>query len=167
MDACRDALAGLAPKSFISALGTTIRRAGSPAAFTKVDHDYVVSFAALGRAAGARHFGLVSSVGADPRARAFYLRTKGETGEAVEALGFERVDIARPSFLVGDRSEVRSGERWGVLAGKLLAPLLVGGLRVYRPIAAESVARALVNLSTRQEAGAFVHHHDELEAAAT
>ena len=115
------------------ALGTTICRAGSQAAFIKVDHDYVVAFASLGRALGVRHFGLVTSVGASPAARAFYLRTKGEAEEGVKALGYERLDIARPSFLIGERKETRSGEGWGIRISKLLAPLLVGPLTSIDP----------------------------------
>jgi uncharacterized protein YbjT (DUF2867 family) len=149
----------------LCALGTTIRRAGSQAAFAKVDHDYVVAFARLGRAVGTRHFGLVTSVGANPKARAFYLRTKGETEEDVKALGYERLDIARPSFLIGERAEARAGEGWGIRISKLIAPALVGPLSIYRPIEAAAVARALVNLSERPEAGVFVHHYDGLRAA--
>jgi hypothetical protein len=53
-------------------------RCMSKDAFARVDRDYVAAFAALGRAAGASHFGLVSAVGADARSSSFYLRTKGE-----------------------------------------------------------------------------------------
>jgi uncharacterized protein YbjT (DUF2867 family) len=165
MDCWRGEVGRHAPTSFLCALGTTIRRAGSQAAFAKVDHDYVVAFARLGRAVGTRHFGLVSSVGADPAGRAFYLRTKGEAEESVKALGYERLDIARPSFLIGERKEARSGEGWGIRISKLIAPALVGPLSIYRPIEAAAVARALVNLSERPEAGVFVHHYDELRAA--
>jgi uncharacterized protein YbjT (DUF2867 family) len=166
LDRARDAVGQHRPASFVCALGTTIRRAGSQAAFAKVDRDYVVAFAALGRAVGARHFGLVSSVGANPASRNFYLRTKGEAEDGVKALGYGRVDIARPSFLLGERAEMRSGEGWGIRISKAVAPLLVGPLSVYRPIAAETVARALVSCSERPEAGVFIHHHDELEGAA-
>jgi uncharacterized protein YbjT (DUF2867 family) len=166
MDRCRGEVGRHAPTSFLCALGTTIRRAGSQAAFAKVDHDYVVAFASLGRTVGVRHFGLVTSVGANPAARAFYLRTKGEAEEDVKALGYERLDIARPSFLIGERKEARAGEGWSIRISKVLAPLLMGPLSVYRPIEAATVARALVNLGERPEVGVFVHHHDGLKAAA-
>src|SRR4029453_4172147 len=110
-------------------------------------------------------FGLVPPVGASPAARAFSLRTKGEAEEDVKALGYERLDIARPSFLIGKRKEARAGEGWGIRISKLLAPLLVGPLSIYRPINAETVARAVINLGERQEAGVFVHHYDGLKAA--
>ena len=150
----------------LSVGGTTIRKAGSKDAFARVDRDYVAAFAALGRAAGASHFGLVSAVGADARSSNFYLRTKGEAELAVRACGYLRVDNARPSFLLGQRAEARTGERVGIVAAKMVAPLLIGPLMIYHPIPAASVARALVNLSFRDEPGVFIQQYSELVAAA-
>ena len=159
-------ISALAPNALICALGATIRKAGSKDAFARVDRDYVAAFAALGRAAGASHFGLVSAVGADARSSNFYLRTKGEAEAAVRACGYLRVDNARPSFLLGQRAEVRTGERVGIVAAKMVAPLLIGPLMIYHPIPAASVARALVNLSFRDEPGVFIQQYSELVAAA-
>jgi len=158
-------VSALAPTGLVCALGTTIRKAGTQAAFAKVDRDYVAAFAALGRAAGAHHFALVSSVGADARSSAFYLRTKGEAEAAVGACGYRRVDIARPSFILGRRTETRSGERLGFTLTNFIAPLLLGPLKAYRPIPASIIARALVNLGARDEPGVFIHHFGELVAA--
>ncbi|MEI2734969.1 MAG: NAD(P)H-binding protein [Rhodoblastus sp.] len=161
-----DRLKKAAPKAFLSALGTTIRIAGSQAAFAKVDRDYVAGFARLGIAAGARKFGLVTSVGADAASRNFYLRTKGEAEAAVLGAGFDRVEIARPSFLIGARAEHRPGEGLAVPISQALSPFLVGGLAKYRPIAGATVARALVAGLERPESGVFVRHYPELNALA-
>lgn len=69
----------------VCALGTTIRDAGSQAAFRRVDVDYVLAVAANARDAGARAFALNSSLGADAGARGFYLRCKGKAERGVEA----------------------------------------------------------------------------------
>jgi uncharacterized protein YbjT (DUF2867 family) len=79
---------------------------------------------------------------ADSRSSNFYLRTKGEAEAAVRACGYLRVDNARPSFLLGQRVEARTGECVGIVAAKMVAPLLIGPLMIYRPIPAASVARA-------------------------
>ncbi len=92
LDQYQPGISALAPNALICALGTTIRKAGSKDAFARVDRDYMAAFAALGRAAGASHFGLVSAVGADARSSNFYLRTKGEAEAAVRACGYLRVD---------------------------------------------------------------------------
>lgn len=166
LDQYQPEISALAPNALICALGATIRKAGSKDAFARVDRDYVAAFAALGRAAGASHFGLVSAVGADARSSNFYLRTKGEAEGAVRACGYPRVDNARPSFLLGQRAEARTGERVGIVAAKMVAPLLIGPLMIYHPIPAASVARALVNLSFRDEPGVFIQQYSELVAAA-
>lgn len=128
----------------ICALGTTIRQAGSRPAFHAVDHDAVLAFARLAKAKQARRFAVVSSVGASSRAGNFYLATKGRMEDGLQAIGFERLTILQPSFLVGDRREKRPGEGYATAFAQWISPLLLGGWRRYRPIAADAVARALL-----------------------
>jgi len=125
-------------------LGTTIKKAGSESAFRRIDFDAAVAFARTSRAAGASSFAIVSSVDASPASSNFYLRVKGETEAAVVALGFERVTILRPSFLLGDRSESRPGEKIGIVIASALGFLFVGPLRKYRAVNAELVAAAML-----------------------
>lgn len=141
-----DALPSLPPvdDAYI-ALGTTIKVAGSEAAFRKVDYDYVVAVARAARAAGARRLGVVSALGADATSRVFYNRVKGEMQRAVAELGYDSVVIAQPSLLMGDREALgqplRAGEVW---ARRLVGP--VSGLipAKVRPVRARAVAAALV-----------------------
>ncbi|RZI83491.1 MAG: NAD-dependent epimerase/dehydratase family protein [Rubrivivax sp.] len=120
------------------ALGTTIAKAGSQAAFRQVDFDYPLQVAQLAKAQGAKRFMLVSALGANPKSRVFYNRVKGELEEAIAALGFESVTFARPSFLAGERAEVRLGERIALKFGWLMPEL-------YRPVQARQVAQGLLN----------------------
>lgn len=140
------ALPALPPATVaVCALGTTIRDAGSQQAFRAVDFDAVLAFARAAQAAGVRRFGLVSALGAEPRSGNFYSRVKGEAEAAVHALGFEALVIARPSLLVGDRralgQPVRRGE---ALAQGLFAPMSAFIPKLWRPIPAAAVARALL-----------------------
>ena len=125
-------------------LGTTIRKAGSQEAFRRVDHDYPLALAKLGKAAGAQQFLLVSALGADAQSSVFYSRVKGETERDIAAIGLPKVSFMRPSILLGERHEQRPGERAGIFVGKLIAPLLLGPLRKYRPIHADDVAAAML-----------------------
>ncbi len=143
-------------------LGTTIRRAGSREAFRRVDHDFVVALARHSAARGASRFMLVSSIGADPRSAVFYNRVKGETERDVSAVPFRAVHIMRPSLLVGERSEHRWLEDVSIRLFSMLAPLLVGPARKYRPIPAEIVARAMVVLAHRADQGVHVHESDRI-----
>ena len=127
------------------ALGTTIKVAGSRAAFRQVDFDFVVISAQAAKGAGATRLGVVSALGADPKSRIFYSRVKGEMEAAVAQLGYESVVIAEPSMLTGDRPALgqpaRSGEIW---AARLLGPLGWLMPKDVRPIPARAVAAALL-----------------------
>lgn len=145
-------------------LGTTIKAAGSQAAFRAVDHAAVLAFAWAAQRAGAQRFFVVSALGADAGSRFFYNRVKGETEDALQVLGFATLAVFRPSLLLGRRAQARWGER--VLAALLwlAEPLLLGRLRKYRAIPAEVVARAMVRCSCgRSGQGGLVFLSDEIQ----
>ncbi len=147
------------------ALGTTIKAAGSQSAFYKVDHDYVIATAKLGKRAGASRIALVSSIGAGGSAANFYLRVKTETEQDVRALGYECVEILRPGLLVGERQEKRTAEAFGMAAAKIVSGLFVGPLRQYRPIKAADVAKAMVAALEKSESGVHVRTFEEMQQA--
>jgi uncharacterized protein YbjT (DUF2867 family) len=126
-------------------LGTTIKTAGSQAAFRAVDFDAALAFARAARTCGASRLGVVSALGADASSSVFYNRVKGELEQAVKTLGFECVLLARPSLLLGDRAAlgqtVRTGERIGAALNVPLGWLLPDSVR---PIAARTVALGLM-----------------------
>lgn len=126
------------------ALGTTIKVAGSQAAFQAVDFEANLAVARAALAAGARRAGLVSAMGADAKSRVFYNRVKGELEEALAQLPFDGLVIARPSLLVGDREALgqpeRPAEKVSMAVGRIFRPVIPAN---YRPIAAADVARAL------------------------
>ena len=162
-----EAVAAIAPEAVICSLGTTRRRAGSEEAFRAVDHDLVLRLAGAAKAAGASHFVLVSSVGANATGKGFYLRVKGEVEAALTALRFRRLDILRPGLLRGARaSERRPLERLALLASPLADLLLHGDKRRYRSIDARTVAAAALQLTREKAAGRFVHENESIVRAA-
>lgn len=128
------------------ALGTTIKDAGSQDAFRAIDFDAVLAVASAARAAGARRLGVVSAMGASVKSNVFYSRVKGEAEDALAALGFDTLVIARPSMLAGDRAALgqpqRRGEQVALKASRWIGALIP---RNYLPIPAASVARALLH----------------------
>jgi len=148
------------------ALGTTIKKAGSQAAFRKVDFDAIVNLARAGVEAGAKRFVLVSSIGADPKSSNFYLRVKGETEQAVSALPFEAVHIMRPGLLLGERQESRAGEGVAQKVMPIVKGLLVGPLRKYRAVSADRVARAMVGAARSAASGVHVYEYVEIKRLA-
>lgn len=141
------------------ALGTTIKHAGSQEAFRRVDLDYPLAAAHLGAARGARHFLLVSAIGASARSRIFYNRIKGELEDALRTLPYRSVTIVRPSLLVGERSEFRLVEQIGKRLG-WLAPA------TYKPVSATRVAEALVSAACDDQPGMRIIESKEISRAA-
>jgi len=146
-------------------LGTTIKVAGSEAAFRQVDLGFVVNTARAARAVGATRLGVVSALGADAKSRVFYNRVKGEMEAAIAQLGYESIVIARPSLLLGDRAAlgqpVRSGEMW---AARLLGPLSWIVPKGVRPIQARAVASALLSAILTAKPGVRVLKSGAMQA---
>jgi Predicted nucleoside-diphosphate-sugar epimerases len=124
-------------------LGTTIRTAGSQEAFRKVDYDYPLGLAEWAGHTGARHYLVITSLGASSSSAFFYNRVKGELEEQLALLPLESVRIFRPSLLLGPRQSFRLGETIGAAVSKAVQWGMVGSLRPYRPIAGEAVAKAM------------------------
>jgi uncharacterized protein YbjT (DUF2867 family) len=137
------------------ALGTTIKTAGSEAAFRHVDYDFPVAIARLGREQGATHFLLVSAIGASARSRFFYNRVKGDVEDVIRTLGYRSVTIVRPSLLLGERAEFRLGERIAMLVADIVP-------KKYRPVEARDVAAELVDAARADTPGFHVIENSEI-----
>ncbi len=128
------------------ALGTTIKVAGSEAAFKAVDFELVVAIARAARAAGATRLGVVSALGADSASSVFYNRVKGDMEAAVASLGYASTTFAQPSLLLGDRAALGQPERRiERLAIGLGTPLMRLIPRSVRPIRADVVGASLID----------------------
>ena len=139
----------------VCALGTTIKKAGTQERFRRVDYDYALAAARLGVREGARHFLLVSALGASAKSRIFYSRVKGELEDAVRALAYRSVTIVRPSLLLGERAEVRPGES----IGKFFAGIVP---RKWRPVHASAVAATLLRAAVEDQPGVRVIESKEI-----
>lgn len=139
-----------AVEDYFCCLGTTMKAAGSQAAFRAVDFQLPLTLARMALAAGATRCFVVSALGADPRSTVFYNRVKGDLEAALGALPFATVIAFRPSLLAGQRKETRLGERIGLALARPLGFALPAR---YRPIGADTVARAMLAWSHRDVAG--------------
>lgn len=137
-------------------LGTTIRQAGSREAFRMVDYDLPLSLARHALALGARHYIVISALGADASSRLFYNRTKGELELALQKQAWPRLTIVRPSLLLGARHKPRVGE---VLAAPF-SRILPGR---WRGIEAVTVARAMWRLARAPGDGLRIVESNELQ----
>jgi uncharacterized protein YbjT (DUF2867 family) len=146
-------------EAVVCALGTTIKTAGSQAAFAAIDRDLPLKCAGFARACGATRFALTSSVGASPHG-GFYLRTKAEVEAGLRALGFESLTIVRPSLIDARRSERRPAEGFAMPVARWLSPVIPKRYRMVRPAA---IARALIEGVLRDGGGEQIVESEMLQ----
>jgi len=143
----------------ICTLGTTMREAGSHQAFRKVDVDYPLAVAKLLHQNGARSFAFNSSIGANPKARAFYMRVKGEVEQRLIRGGFPSLTLVRPSGILGPRTQDRAWEARAIRAFHSLRPILP---RRYRVVPADKIAKALLEAAITAPAGVHIVESEKL-----
>jgi uncharacterized protein YbjT (DUF2867 family) len=165
-DRLESQLQGLGCDVALCCLGTTLARAGSQERFRAVDVGYTLAFARAALAARAQRFVVISSVGADPEARNFYLRTKGEMEQTLEALGFPALDILQPGLLLAWRGEMRPLELLASALMPLVNPFLRGAYSIYRGVRARTVAAAMVGATRSGRRGVQRYPYAGIEALA-
>ena len=156
------------PTVLINALGTTWRKSGADEdAFRDVDHRLVVDTATMAQAAGVERMVHISSVGADPASKNFYLRVKGEVERDLQKLKFKRLDVMRPGLLRGERGNDRRGkERAAILVSPVTDLLLHGRYRRFRSIAATVLADACLAAARKPTQGRYIHQNDGIRRLA-
>lgn len=125
-----------------SAMGTTIKKAGSQDAQYRIDHTYPYQVAKSAKMNGVRNYALVSSAGANANSKVFYSRMKGELDKDVTDLDFDKRVIVKPSIIEGNRPESRLGETVGLKAMHALK--FIPGLSKYQPAPAELIASCMI-----------------------
>ena len=138
------ALASIDAEDVFCCLGTTIKKAGSQDAFRQVDYGFPMLAARLMRRRGAKHFLVVSALGADSSSRFFYNRVKGDLERDLALLDYPNLTIFRPSLLSGERHEGRLLEGMSNRVLGFVAPFMKGPLAQVRPISGQKVAQAMV-----------------------
>jgi len=150
---------------FFCCIGTTIKKAGSQEAFKKVDLDIPVAIARLAESLQIPHLVIISSIGANAQTSNFYLKTKGEMEQQVQAVYHGNLKIIRPSFLIGNRAEFRPGEKVAIAIAKALRIIMIGPLAKYKGIESWDVARAMIQSINLPKERIFVES-DELQRMA-
>ncbi len=131
----------------ICCLGTTLKQAGSIAAFRKVDYDYCLASAQLAKKAGVKHFLIVTAINSNAKSFAYYSKIKGQLQNELKALAFERLSIFQPSLLLGERNEFRAGESLAAKTSALMNALLPERMSAYKAIEGKTVGRAMAHLA--------------------
>lgn len=134
-----------------SALGTTLRAAGSKETQYKIDYTYQYQVAKAAANNNVKEYVLISAAGSGPDSKIFYSRMKGELERDIIKLPFETIHIIRPGMLSGDRIEVRTGEK--AMISIMNAIAVIPGLHRLKPIKGIEVAQAMINATFRHVTG--------------
>ncbi len=145
-------------------VGTTQKKVkGDKEAYRKIDHDIPVKAARFCKETGCNNFLIVSSVGADAKSKNFYLRLKGEVENEIKNIDLKTVSVFRPSILLGNRKESRTGESIGQIAMQTFSFVFINNLRKYKPIYAREVAAAMIYATKQQKTGISIYEYDEMK----
>ena len=126
-----------------SALGTTLKDAGSKSRQYLVDFTYQYEFAKMGSDNGIPHFSLVSSAGANQKSFFFYPKIKGELEKAVKKLPFKKIHIFQPPILIRQPELIRSGEKIGIIVFTVLNK--IGFLKSIKPLSVSFLAEKMIS----------------------
>lgn len=137
----------------ICTLGTTMKAAGSEAAFRRVDHDYPLVVARLAHRHGTPTYVLNSAIGANVNSRFFYNCVKGELERDLAQVGFGSLTHARPGLIGGERAESRLAERATILVLAAVGPLMPRRWRLCPP---QNIARAMIQAALEAQPGVHV-----------
>jgi len=142
-----------------SALGTTLKQAGSKEKEYEVDFTFNLNFAKTAKEKNISNYVLVSSIGANSKSKVFYTRMKGELDDMVAKLGFENLSILRPSSLTGDRKEKRLMEIISIPVANSLTKFI---FKKYKPIKDKIVAKAMINAVLKPNANKTIWEGNEV-----
>lgn len=143
-------------------LGTTLKKAGSKAAFFKVDYTYTLEVAKLALSNNAQQFILVTAMGTDEKSMFFYNKVKGQVETEVKKLGYKSIRILRPSLLLGKRNEKRFAEKLALHASSFTNLITDVIAPNYSAVRAEQVAKAMITAAQRLDKGVFIYESNEI-----
>ena len=134
-----------------SALGTTLKDAGSKENQFLVDYTYQYKFAKIAAENGVSNYSLVSAQGANSSSSFFYPKIKGELEESIKKLNFNTIHIFQPSFLIRQKDLIRSGEKVAISIFLFLNKF--GLFKSMQPISVAFLATIMVDeaLNERKE----------------
>ena len=124
-------------------VGTTQKKTPDSETYKKVDFGIPVAAAKLAKQNNIPKMIVISALGADKNSRFFYNKTKGEMEEEVLGQKLSEAYILRPSLIDGNREENRPFEFAWKQVMKAANFLMVGPLKKYRSIKAETIAKCM------------------------
>ena len=130
--------------------------------FEEVDFGLVIKLAKMALDIGIKDISVISSVMADKNSLNHYLKIKGEMEEEIKKLSFNKINIFRPSHLLGEREnkiglDVQIFEKVTNLFGQVLP----SQLKDFKNVEARTLAKNMVTEAFSNKTGVSYFSHKD------
>ena len=130
--------------------------------FEEVDFGLVIKLAKMALDVGIKDISVISSVMADKNSLNHYLKIKGEMEEEIKKLSFNKINIFRPSHLLGEREnkiglDVQIFEKITNIFGQVLP----SQLKDFKNLEARTLAKNMVTEAFNNKTGVSYFSHKD------
>lgn len=130
--------------------------------FEEVDFGLVIKLAKMALDIGIKDISVISSVMADKNSLNHYLKIKGEMEEEIKKLSFNKINIFRPSHLLGEREnkiglDVQIFEKVTNIFGQVLP----SQLKDFKNVEARTLAKNMVTEAFNNKKGVNYFSHKD------
>ena len=130
--------------------------------FEEVDFGLVIKLAKMALDIGIKDISVISSVMADKNSLNHYLKIKGEMEEEIKKLSFNKINIFRPSHLIGEREnkivlDVQIFEKVTNIFGQVLP----SQLKDFKNVEARTLAKNMVTEAFNNKTGVSYFSHKD------
>ncbi|URQ63907.1 hypothetical protein M9B42_03825 [SAR86 cluster bacterium] len=130
--------------------------------FEEVDFGLVIKLAKMALDTGIKDISVISSVMADKNSLNHYLKIKGEMEEEIKKLSFNKINIFRPSHLLGEREnkiglDVQIFEKVTNIFGQVLP----SQLKDFKNVEARTLAKNMVTEAFNNKTGVSYFSHKD------
>ena len=130
--------------------------------FEEVDFGLVIKLAKMALDIGIKDISVISSVMADKNSLNHYLKIKGEMEEEIKKLSFNKINIFRPSHLLGEREnkiglDVQIFEKVTNIFGQVLP----SQLKDFKNVEARTLAKNMVTVAFNNKTGVCDFSHKD------
>ena len=130
--------------------------------FEEVDFGLVIKLAKMALDVGIKDISVISSVMADKNSLNHYLKIKGEMEEEIKKLSFNKINIFRPSHLLGEREnkiglDVQIFEKVTNIVGQVLPTQL----KDFKNVEARTLAKNMVTEAFNNKTGVSYFSHKD------
>ena len=130
--------------------------------FEEVDFGLVIKLAKMALDVGVKDISVISSVMADKNSFNHYLKIKGEMEEEIKKLSFNKINIFRPSHLLGEREnkiglDVQIFEKVTNIFGQVLP----SQLKDFKNVEARTLAKNMVTEAFNNKTGVSYFSHKD------